>query len=301
VKVIDRRRSTGGAFVAGIIMSVMAACTCSDGRTEGAGSGGTGEGESGSGIDGSETGPPKDVADGGCLEPGPGSSCSVWCQDCPSGQKCVSYHKNQWFDATRCVSVVEDAGSPGAVCHGDSVTGEDDCDARTQCWYANPGQAETGVCTPLCTGSPEEPSCPGSMRCLYSATGVHAAAVCLESCDPRNGSTCEGALLCQPAHPSCTPPACFPIDASGMFFCTNDLPPDYPAGTPCDYTSQCAFDGLCAPADGLDGCPDGSNGCCATYCDLDAPECAGNATCQSVFQPGAAPGTLGSLGVCVSP
>ncbi len=235
-----------------------------------------------------------------CDYPGPNGSCSIWCQDCGEGEKCVPvFSDNGDFDQTRCVEVVENANAPQNACNGNSVTGNDDCDQASICWDVDPG-TKMGTCQALCADAPASPVCPGATRCLQ---GTDALAVCLDTCDPLVDPSCDAegeGKRCISQDPICNPQECLPMSYAGGLFCvpvpTQGL---YKAnGDPCSLDDECDFGLFCAPGDRVEGCsPDGS--CCASYCDLDGPECTVG-TCQPLFDAGAAPVGLDHLGACLS-
>jgi hypothetical protein len=291
------RTSTTRLFPLGL--AILGSCTCADSShpaEDGSGHEGTGESGSSGGSDGSasetsETGEPE------CELPGPNDSCSVWCQDCPAGEKCVPLLDDETFEHTACVAVVEDAKGAGADCEAawaNPPSTGDDCGAGLFCW--NP-QSDTGkgTCFPFCSGAPDAPGCPSGSRCMQHP-GLGELALCMETCDPLTEPTC-GDQACAPTDPSCLPPVCFPLGPLAGLFCI-DIGTTLPgAGEPCSIVG-CRASHICAPAEKVPGCSDGA--CCTPYCNLDAPDCAAG-TCQSVFEPGAAPANIEHVGACLVP
>ncbi len=223
---------------------------------------------------------------------GPDTSCDPYAQDCPEGEKCAPYSNNDelnWND-TKCVPLDADPAAPGESCMdiGAPFDGEDTCEAGAICWNVDE-DTMTGVCEPLCGGTPEEPTCPEDYVC--SVSGNSSVSLCLKPCDPLAGETaCEGA-----------DEACLPAPGMPAFFCL-ELMDTLKAGFACDALNVCAPGLFCAPSDAVTGCdPDMSDGCCTPFCALDDPDCQalpGN-ECAPFFEqmvPGAE-----NVGLCATP
>lgn len=141
------------------------------------------------------------------------------------------------------------------------VSGFDNCAHETMCLDVDP-ETNEGVCTSLCTGSPDAPECDDpSATCVVGNDGT--INVCLPSCDPLADDCGEG----QGCYAFGSTTACArtgePISTADGFF------PAWCAST----TTAVAPDagGVCDDA-GL---------CCAAWCSLSGPEqCSMGATCQ---------------------
>lgn len=246
---------------------------------------------------------PPDMGNSSCGTPGPNGSCSVWCQDCPDDtDKCAPIvDAVDTFTATACTPVVsEDAKGSGEACvatYEAYMTGVDDCAAGLYCWNVQAAQPEPwGTCFPFCGGTPDAPDCAPGTKCMRHPA-IGEVALCMALCDPLTTPQ-QGEQFCQPSAPSCLPPDCFPLDEEAGMWQSN-APVSPPAvGEPCS-TGGCGGNGLCAPVERTGDCGGALAGCCAAYCDLDAPDCA-TGTCQPVFEMGAAPSELSHLGVCLA-
>lgn len=179
-----------------------------------------------------------------------GTPCSVFAQDCGGNSKCVPLSSGELrYDVRQCLSIGPDPGLVGDVCS--TGGGFDGCDFGLMCYLISPDTQE-GICTPLCQGSPDEPTCeaPGT-ACLDEVP------VCMAQCDPLAPEACGASETC-----ACT-------NAEGPCLCVQQavLPAEPLEG--CGFPGECA-DGLaCAPAENLD-CQGES--CCTPYCDLEAPD-----------------------------
>ena len=173
--------------------------------------------------------------------------------------------------------------SPVVVEVEGGVVGLDDCDAELLCWLLDDeGQ---GVCTPLCAGTPDSPSCGGEYVCDVSNGGL--LPLCLTPCDPL-ASSCESNQICIPS-------------MAGIFVCDGDVSGDGGAfGDPCEYLNVCDSGLLCISSFHVPGCT--SPGCCTEFCDVNLPDdnCSGapEQECVAFYDPGSAPPGLEDVGLC---
>ena len=196
------------------------------------------------------------------------AECDVFFQDCPDGEKCVSYSSfGDALDAQKCVPVLGN-GQPGDPCISSGIVeATDDCGQNSYCWAAG----DTGICVEMCQGTLDAPTC--SMgECSVEDDFL---ALCLPTCDPVLQDCVQG-LGCHwfNEHFTCTPTA------------------DVALGEACDTVDDCAAGLTCLNADMLPNC--GGVGCCASYCEVDAAQpCPQMGTECVSFQ--------GNLGVCALP
>lgn len=215
----------------------------------------------------------KDLPDGVLAHCTP-VDCSVILQDCPEeGEACRPWANDggSFWNSTRCVPVDSDPGQAGAVCtvQGSGTSGIDSCDIGLMCWDVDADTLD-GTCIELCSGTHEEPTCPGADDvCQSYNDGV--LPLCLQSCDPLRDD-CDTQDICVPA-------------PDESFACVANQYPECPSGT---YS---------APPDLIPGCI-GDEPCCTPYCDT-----SGEATCERGLEcvpysedPNPA---YPSLGVCV--
>jgi hypothetical protein len=213
-------------------------------------------------------------------EPDLPQTCEPLAQDCPDGQKCVPHQSDGGLYGTnKCVPVLGD-GAPGEPCTPGTAEETDDCDASSVCWYlGESGGVVSGTCQPLCTGSPEQPSCPDGWYC--SDYGDDVRYICEWMCDPIAQNCADGE-------------ACYGSNTED-FLCLNAG--NRPAGEWCSYTNDCAPGVLCLPT-----CAGES--CCTGICDLEL----GNAQCDAVpgtecvsLYEGQPPAGFENVGICVAP
>lgn len=252
--------SPGAARSALLVFACLASCAAPSGD----GGGGEAEGQQDEGNDWT---PPHD-------EDEPLWPCDSYLQDCPDGEKCVpvvlDYASGQqpW---NRCVPIVGD-GTTGAPCtHDGLIAGTDDCDATNVCWQFD--EQGEGVCHAMCTGSPDDPHCPGDQLCLMEDQG--SIALCTDPCDPFAPdleAECPGPREC--------------LSISGGFFC--DAEADLPAlGEPCDW-GRCGAGLTCVSSYNRpevvpeSACDELS--CCVKLCALEDPEpsCSQGTTCAAL-------------------
>lgn len=220
------------------------------------------------------------------------SMCNPKIQDCPEGQKCVAYDSmamNYW-DANKCVEEPVNGGVVGDPCNinaGESVfSGLDNCSKGTICLNFDFQTGQGGTCTAYCG---EGNSCGDGELCLETANeGV--LPICLKSCDPLL-QDCEGMQ------------GCYGDASFGGFICFS---PDPGANTgddnsPCEYTNACLAGFSCQAAETVEGCDEGSTGCCTPFCSVSGgdADCAPSEDCVPFFAD-PPPGT-DDVGVCVIP
>ncbi|EDM77707.1 hypothetical protein PPSIR1_38621 [Plesiocystis pacifica SIR-1] len=211
--------------------------------------------------------------------------CDMFAQDCPEGQKCVTYWDGGWQPPI-CVDVVGDTPY-GEPCTHDGVNApQDTCDADSWCFgFMRIEGEDVGTCTPFCLGDAEMAECPEGYACQISAEGP---AVCIDTCDP---------LLQN----------CPPLEAC---YWTNTQFACLPGGgvplnnVPCMFTNDCMGGSLCLTGELFNLC-EGAN-CCAEYCSIaggDGPctEEEDAHVCVPFFEEGRAPEGWEDVGVCILP
>lgn len=231
------------------------------------------------------------MPDGG----GIANECNQWTQDCPKGEKCMPWANdggNAW-NATRCSPLSANPGQIGDDCmvEGSGVTGIDDCNVGSMCYYVDPETA-VGNCVGMCLGTPEAPQCDPGFLCSISNNGV--LTLCRAECDP----------LLQ----DCDSSACLPAAGADGFVCIVDASGDAGApGDPCEFLNACDPGLFCAAAEAVPGCAV-AGGCCSEFCDLTDPDPAaacslssGGAECVPWFEAGTAPPDLDHVGACAIP
>ena len=217
------------------------------------------------------------------------SECDPFAQDCPEGEKCVPYASTaEEYNANKCVAVLGDTPAGGECTYGGSIEATDDCDQLSHCMpESNFGPS---TCTAFCTGTADDPICAPGFDCLIAYEG--SVNLCLPSCDPLLQDCGAGEL--------CTASDGF------AFVC---VPPEREAratGESCFGAFEC-LEGLCLAAEFLPGCELGEDeealGCCTDFCELDNPDlgCAEELECVPLYEEGAEPPGLASLGICAPP
>ncbi|MCY1065486.1 hypothetical protein OV090_11970 [Nannocystis sp. RBIL2] len=85
------------------------------------------------------------------------------------------------------------------------------------------------------------------------------------------------------------------------FECIPDVHPDEGrAFAPCDYSDACAPSFFCMVPAVSPECDPEEIGCCVPVCDLEAPDCPEDHTCEPWFIPEEAPPGLEHIGVCAN-
>jgi hypothetical protein len=135
----------------------------------GDGDGGDGDGDGGDENGGSSTGLTTQGFTPSPADFGAVSECDPFAQDCPEGEKCVAYASTGgMLDANKCVPITG-SGMPGDPCiYGGLVEATDDCDDVSYCWDVVDAM---GSCTQFCTGTADDPVCPGGFECLIAYDG----------------------------------------------------------------------------------------------------------------------------------
>ena len=269
--------------------------TTDGGTTEGSTTdGGTTDGGTteGSTTDGGTTTEGTDSS-GFIVEPDMGipGECDLWAQDCPEGEKCMPFGEGGTgtWNATGCFPVDDNPGQPGDSCtvEGSGTSGVDSCDIGVMCWDVDP-ETNTGVCTAMCTNTPENPICTDAdTTCVIANSGL--IILCLPVCDPILQDCPDGQ-------------GCYPINDS--FVCAPDVSGDQGAvGDPCEFINTCDLGNACISADAYgSGCV-GVPSCCGQLCDVDDPPvCAElDQECVPWYEEGTAPMGLDHVGVCSVP
>ena len=252
------------------------------GSGDGDGDAGDGDGDGDGGTGDSLTTSPFVPTDGDFGAP---SECDPFMQDCPDGEKCVPYGSTggNW-DADKCVPVTG-SGVPGDPCtYGGVVEATDDCDATSHCWdVMDVDGMAVGVCTPFCTGTPDDPICGPGTSCLIANEG--SINLCIATCDP----------LLQDCGPGL---ACFwANNGFNCIFTTQDIP----LGEPCGFINDCAAGLGCLTADVLPNC--NGSACCGSWCSVsEMAACPTMGTeCAPFFEEGMAPPGYEDVGVCILP
>ncbi len=248
----------------------------------------TGMGSSTSGADSSTGVVFVETPDGA----GPVIECDVWDQDCPDGEKCMPWANdgsNSW-NATRCSPVADNPGQVGDECtvEGSGVSGLDDCDVGSMCYYVDP-ETNVGTCVGFCEGGPDNPICESGFLCSIANDGV--LILCRRECDPLL-QDCMGSA------------ACLPAAGSEGFVCIVDASGEGGApGDPCAFLNSCDPGLYCAVAEAVPGCA-GGDSCCSEFCDLNDPMSVCSfpeQECVPWFEEGSAPPALEHVGGCAIP
>lgn len=213
--------------------------------------------------------------------------CSVWDQDCGEDEKCAPWANDggDVHNATRCVPLDATPAAVGEPCvvEGSFVSGIDSCDIAALCTPLDEDSNE-GVCTALCTGSVEAPSCEGNDEDAVCMVLVDLVLnVCGARCNPVT-DTCTDGSACQAVGDTW---GCLP---------TGNLE----VGEPCFEANSCVEGAACVGMDAL--CPAGSDTCCSQVCDLSAPDpdaaCTDGRTCIDFYPLGDAPPGYDNVGLC---
>lgn len=237
---------------------------------------------------GTDGGTETEETDGGMFlidpdHPVAGFECDAFEQDCPRGEKCMPWANdggNAW-NGLRCSPIDLDPDAVGEPCtvEGSAVSGIDSCELGAMCWDV--GRDGIGECTPLCTGSINEPICPQESFCTIASEGV--LTLCLPTCNPLEADACDEGDGCYPHF-------------SGTFTCIPDASGSGGGvAEACEFINACDPGFLCAgPFE--DFCEGPGDSCCTPYCDLDDPQCPASLTCTPFFED-VVPG-YENLGVC---
>jgi hypothetical protein len=215
----------------------------------------------------------------------PPSECDNFVQDCPEGEKCVPYGSTggNW-DAVKCVPVTGDGVAGDSCTYGGVVEATDDCGPDTHCWdVMDVDGMAIGVCTPFCTGTPDDPICGPETSCLIANEG--SINLCIATCDPLV-QDCSTGLACFWAN-----------NGFNCIFTTQDIP----LGEPCGFINDCAAGLGCLTAEVLPNC--NGSACCGSWCSIsEGAACPAMGTeCSPFFEEGMAPPGYESVGVCIIP
>ncbi|HWB73880.1 MAG TPA: hypothetical protein VG755_02970 [Nannocystaceae bacterium] len=227
--------------------------------------------------------------------PSIGAGCDPFEQDCPRGEKCMPWADDggdEW-NANRCTPLAPLTGQVGDPCtvEGAATSGIDDCELGAMCWHVDP-DTNTGECVGLCAGNEGNPVCADPQtQCVIANAGV--LTVCLPTCDPLL-QDCAGT------------DGCFPV--SDFFACMPDRSDVLGAfGDPCESFDACDPGLFCAAPFVVPSCL-GADGCCSSFCDLNAgdpdAQCAGQAggqSCLPWYAEGQAPPGDEDIGACAIP
>ncbi|MBV1858188.1 MAG: hypothetical protein KUG77_07235 [Nannocystaceae bacterium] len=214
------------------------------------------------------------------------SACSIWAQDCPPGETCTTLDRDGgWSDGQyRCVPLVPGPEPAGAPCARPGPGDIDSCAQGTVCWDTDLDSSE-GTCTPLCTGTPSQPSCADpSNFCSINGSGTFS--LCFPSCDPLDPAGCSDGRGCYPVLGGFT---CAP-DASGE----SGGPFE-----PCTSDNRCDPGSACADAAQTGLCGAEQDACCTPWCDLNAPDCPPQTQCIPYAEGSALPG-FEHVGLCLA-
>jgi hypothetical protein len=144
----------------------------------------------------------------------------------------------------------------GEACIFDRESGSDDCDATSHCWELETDEqgVEHGECVPMCTGTRDNPSCPGQGESCEGfecrIIGQTGWPLCIERCDPIAQDCGDGK-------------ACFFDGGYLSFFCGVVNVPGALA-EPCGWSQECDVGLLCVSDHVLPECPGDS--CCTPFC-----------------------------------
>lgn len=189
-----------------------------------------------------------------------GQPCDPYSQDCPDGFKCAPYASDGGpaWDANKCVPVTgNDTPGQGCTVEGSATSGYDSCIKGVMC--TNVGDTLTGICTSLCGGSKENPTCDLSLGCLSSNEG--ALNLCVQRCDPLDDEPCV-----------LTDQVCVEDvdEIADEFLCIEGF--GLEMGAYCEFLNDCGEGLFCGTSD-ASYCK-APGGCCLLYCDddLDCPD-----------------------------
>ncbi len=225
---------------------------------------------------------------------GPVTSCTLYADSCPAGEKCMPYASDggNRQDATRCVPLAPSPGTVGDPCTVSEfpASGHDDCERGAFCVLYDTTEL-LGTCAAFCiededrltTCADPEARCVGGPDVLPQ--------LCSSDCDPF-GNDCPGDQ------------ACYRIGKH--FVCLADVSPGTgQTGDPCVFTNDCPPVSLCANNDEVANCP--TSGCCTPLCDTRDPAagaaCPGypEHECVRIWPVGTGPSLYEWVGACALP
>lgn len=198
--------------------------------------------------------------------------CNPWLiQHCVPDEQCVPYgpwSADEWWTSARCMQgQTAKIGEPCSRLQG-IYDGVDTCEAGAVCWDVDPDTA-LGICVPLCSGAPHDPSCPPGSACVLAHPMW--AAFCLPPCDPF-ADECSPGYACTLVGETL---ACMPAASQTAAL-----------GQPCEHPNECGSARAC-----VDACA--GEHCCVEFCDLQAPACPEPTSCVPISSDPSS-----QLGVC---
>ena len=209
---------------------------------------------------------------------------------CPEGEKCVPFpggheqdHPQYPYGEDKCVPIIGEGMSGDPCVLSSYLEGQDDCDEDNLCYQIQAVEgALEGVCTPYCSGTPDDPLCAEGSTCYLDYDG--SLAVCLADCSPFEPMCPEGQ--------NCG------WNGWSAFGCAVG-PAEPTLGQLCDrHIDSCAAREICVGAEQLPSCA-GDN-CCTELCELEGAPCSEPMlSCEPLFEPEFAPAGLETVGLCV--
>ncbi len=181
-----------------------------------------------------------DLADGGIGSRCFAAECDVVRQDCPEGRRCT-YVETGGMNQRRCVEPgTVDEGAPCTLAPTDGGSSYDTCRQGLLCDERQMDGGSGFFCRRLCHASSQ---CGGGEGCNTVR---------------RLPGTVELPLVCGPASPRCDPFAqdcqsplsCYPSTSGPVCVGSGTLG----AGSPCDFSNQCAPGNTCVEAGGAKTC-----------------------------------------------
>lgn len=194
------------------------------------------------------------------------NECDIWKQDCPEGQKCMPWAADggSSWNATKCSPLNANPKQIDDECtaEGSGVSGLDDCDIGSMCWFLD--AENKGTCVEMCTGTPDAQMCSGDKVCDESNEGV--IIVCLDTCDPL-AQSCPDEQICF-------------FDGVDTFICDFDASGEEGQyGDPCAFINVCDYGLFCANQAAVPDCAS-ADGCCSEFCNLMEPNTCSGAPMQ---------------------
>lgn len=209
--------------------------------------------------------------------------CSVWDQDCASGEKCMPWANDESpaWNATRCVPLDPAPDHVRETCtvEGSATSGFDSCGLAELCFGVD--DDGNGTCVSFCGGTENVPVCPEGQAC--SITNVGVLALCLPACDPLMPACAEG-------------DGCFPVDHE--FVCLPASNAGIVSPGTCYQTGGCEAGTVCLNPEIVPNCEE-ELGCCSPWCDLSSPQCPLDTDCLPWFKRETPP-EFENLGICAS-
>ncbi len=224
----------------------------------------------------------------GCVQ---GYACGSGCAeqaDCllpGTACKAVSTDGDLSWDHSDCVPAPPRPAAPGEPCttQGDGDWIWDTCEPGAVCISIDP-QTQQGVCVSQCMLA-DTPACE---PCIFYGGGFDDEHVYF--CPP----------TCDPLAPACgADEVCVATSPDGVFACVLDASGAGGAAFEgCEYTNACDLGLACIGFENSAMCDPAFPGCCLPLCDLSAPMCPADTTCQPWYPPGEAPDGLADVGYC---